>query len=72
MFAEFAVDGQRLGEVVLRGERLHEVAVAAFAQWGKLDELTAGPYGAGQFGAAEAQFGGGVALEARTWISVSW
>lgn len=32
--AELAVDVQGLGEVVLGGERLHEVAVAALSQRG--------------------------------------
>jgi hypothetical protein len=59
-----AIDGQCFGEVVLGGEGVHQVAVAAFAEWGELDELLSGADGAGEFGTGNAEFGGGVALQA--------
>ena len=52
-----------LGQVVLGGEGLHEVPVAALAQRREVDELAACPDCAGELGAADAQVGGRVALE---------
>lgn len=58
-----AVDGQCFGKVVLGGEGVHQVAVAAFAEWGELDELLASADSAGEFGSGDAEFGGRVALQ---------
>jgi hypothetical protein len=41
--AELAVDAEGFGQVVLGGEGLHEVAVAAFPERGEAGELAAGP-----------------------------
>ena len=54
---------ESFGQVVLRGERLHEVAIAALAQGGKADEPQAGPDGTCQFGPSYAQPGCRVALQ---------
>jgi hypothetical protein len=61
--AELAVDVQGLSEVVLGGERLHEVAVAALSQGGEANELPAGPDGTCQLRSRDTQGCGCVAFE---------
>jgi hypothetical protein len=61
--AELGVSTEGLGQVVLGGQRPHQVAVPALAQRGQPGELPPGPDGRGQLGPAQAQPGGGVTLQ---------
>src|ERR1700736_673022 len=61
--AELAVNVEGFGQVVLGGEGLHEVAVAAFPEGSEADELPAGPDRGGELGSADAQPGCRVALQ---------
>src|ERR1700722_16972371 len=61
--AELGIDGESFANVVLGGAGVHEVAVAAFAQWCQPDQLATGPDGGGQLGPTDAESGCGIAFE---------